>query len=70
MNEILSRRLLDKDLLLVSTDDESILDAAVCAEVNLCVLDALETIIGVVASPGCDHLLFVLPIVFREMVRD
>ncbi|KIH56370.1 hypothetical protein ANCDUO_13451 [Ancylostoma duodenale] len=51
-------------------EDETLLEAALCTEVVLCVLDTLETIIRVISMPGSDHLHFALPMVLKGMVRD
>lgn len=51
-------------------EDEALLEAALCTEVVLCVLDTLETIIRVISMPGSDHLHFALPMVLKGMVRD
>ncbi|PIO63930.1 dedicator of cytokinesis [Teladorsagia circumcincta] len=46
-------------------EDEALLEAALCTEVMLCVLDTLETIIRVISMPGSDHLHFALPMILR-----
>ncbi|VDM71229.1 unnamed protein product, partial [Strongylus vulgaris] len=50
-------------------EDEALLEAALCTEVVLCVLDTLETIIRVISMPGSDHLHFALPMVLRVMMH-
>ncbi|RCN44353.1 hypothetical protein ANCCAN_09630 [Ancylostoma caninum] len=50
-------------------EDEALLEAALCTEVVLCVLDTLETIIRVISMPGSDHLHFALPMVLKGMMH-
>ncbi|ETN73561.1 dedicator of cytokinesis [Necator americanus] len=50
-------------------EDEALLEAALCTEVVLCVLDTLETIIRVISMPGSDHLHFALPMILRSMMH-
>lgn len=51
-------------------EDETLLEAALCTEVVLCVLDTLETIIRVISMPSSDHLHFALPMVLRGVVSS
>ncbi|KJH41274.1 dedicator of cytokinesis [Dictyocaulus viviparus] len=50
-------------------EDEVLLEAALCTEIVLCVLDTLETIIRVISMPGSDHLQFALPMVLRGIMH-
>ncbi|WKX95563.1 hypothetical protein Q1695_012204 [Nippostrongylus brasiliensis] len=50
-------------------EDEALLEAALCTEVALCVLDTLETIIRVISMPSSDHLHFALPVVLRGLMH-
>ncbi|KAK6028421.1 hypothetical protein OSTOST_05532 [Ostertagia ostertagi] len=50
-------------------EDEALLEAALCTEVMLCVLDTLETIIRVISMPGSDHLHFALPMILRGILH-
>ncbi|VDM56495.1 unnamed protein product, partial [Angiostrongylus costaricensis] len=50
-------------------EDEVLLEAALCTEVVLCVLDMLETVIRVISMPGSDHLHFALPMVLRGIMH-
>uniref|UniRef100_A0A8L8KVX2 HECT-type E3 ubiquitin transferase n=1 Tax=Heligmosomoides polygyrus TaxID=6339 RepID=A0A8L8KVX2_HELPZ len=50
-------------------EDETLLEAALCTEVVLCVLDTLETIIRVISMPSSDHLHFALPMVLRGVMH-
>ncbi|VDK44685.1 unnamed protein product [Anisakis simplex] len=50
-------------------EQEIALDAALCTEVALTVLDTLELLVRVLAVPGSDHLFFVLPSVLRVLMH-
>nr|CDJ83685.1 Dedicator of cytokinesis domain containing protein [Haemonchus contortus] len=50
-------------------EDDVLLEAALCTEVMLCVLDTLETIIRVISMPGSDHLNFALPMILRGILH-
>ncbi|VDO33129.1 unnamed protein product [Haemonchus placei] len=50
-------------------EDDVLLEAVLCTEVMLCVLDTLETIIRVISMPGSDHLNFALPMILRGILH-
>ncbi|VDK33915.1 unnamed protein product [Gongylonema pulchrum] len=50
------------------SEDDIALEAALCTEVPMVVLDTLELIMRVVSVPGSDHLFFVLPSILKVLV--
>uniref|UniRef100_A0A9J2PJV5 Dedicator of cytokinesis protein 7 n=1 Tax=Ascaris lumbricoides TaxID=6252 RepID=A0A9J2PJV5_ASCLU len=50
-------------------EQEIALEASLCTEVSLTVLDTLEILVRVLSVPGSDHLFFVLPSVLRVIMH-
>ncbi|PAV58058.1 hypothetical protein WR25_24617 [Diploscapter pachys] len=50
-------------------NDEVHLEATLCTEISLCVLDIAECLVQAVTSKSTDHLLFALPQVFTLLIQ-
>lgn len=56
------------DLLNLANDEDVTLEAILCTEIPLIVLDTLELVIRVVSVLGSDYLFYVLPSVLKVLV--
>lgn len=58
-----------KTIFLVSQNVESLMERELATEVSLTLLDSLTTVVRVITLPELDHLLFILPNVFRTLLH-